>query len=276
MTKATDALREAAEWSRQAVQSPDHAVSVINEIEELTARILMNQSHSVEAYSSAGDAIFVNPAWQQLWGMEPREMQTYNMLHDENLHGKVTWESISKGFQGIAGPTPEACFSPEEIGMPGRERWTDGFIAPVMDSSERVARITLMLRDVSDMKFAMGEIKLLQDGLQTLQSQHEALTQRLEQLADKDKSNASIHRLARLPEKTELMTRAASLSRREKQIFKLLAADKSVKEIAFDLNLGSKSVYTYRSRLMYKLGLQTDVQAAAAYMELAEIAPEQL
>lgn len=53
-----------------------------------------------------------------------------------------------------------------------------------------------------------------------------------------------------------------TLSDREYEVMKLLAVGKSVKEIAGDLALSEKTVFTYRSRLLTKLGLSGDVEVA--------------
>jgi two-component system, NarL family, invasion response regulator UvrY len=63
--------------------------------------------------------------------------------------------------------------------------------------------------------------------------------------ADLDKNGAA------LPHET--------LSDREYEVMKLIAAGKSVKEIAGELSLGEKTVFTYRARLLEKLGLTGDV-----------------
>lgn len=52
------------------------------------------------------------------------------------------------------------------------------------------------------------------------------------------------------------------LSDREYEVMKLIATARSVKEIAIELNLGEKTVFTYRSRLLEKLGLRNDVEVA--------------
>jgi DNA-binding NarL/FixJ family response regulator len=52
------------------------------------------------------------------------------------------------------------------------------------------------------------------------------------------------------------------LSDREYEVMKLIAAAKSVKEIASELSLGEKTVFTYRARLLEKLGLKSDVEVA--------------
>jgi two-component system invasion response regulator UvrY len=52
------------------------------------------------------------------------------------------------------------------------------------------------------------------------------------------------------------------LSDREYTVMKLIAAAKSVKEIANELSVGEKTVFTYRARLLKKLGLKGDVEVA--------------
>jgi two-component system invasion response regulator UvrY len=53
-----------------------------------------------------------------------------------------------------------------------------------------------------------------------------------------------------------------TLSDREYEVMKLIAAARSVKEIAAELALGEKTVFTYRARLLEKLGLKSDVEVA--------------
>jgi two-component system, NarL family, response regulator NreC len=52
----------------------------------------------------------------------------------------------------------------------------------------------------------------------------------------------------------------AGLSRREREVFQLLAEGRSAKQIAVDLELSVKTVEAYRRRLMGKLGLQNVVE----------------
>jgi len=53
-----------------------------------------------------------------------------------------------------------------------------------------------------------------------------------------------------------------ALSDREFEVMKLIAAGRSVKEIAAQLSLGEKTVFTYRARLLEKLALKSDVDVA--------------
>lgn len=53
-----------------------------------------------------------------------------------------------------------------------------------------------------------------------------------------------------------------SLSEREFEVMKLIANGKSVKEISRTLSLSEKTIFTYRSRLLVKLSLSSDVDIA--------------
>ena len=57
------------------------------------------------------------------------------------------------------------------------------------------------------------------------------------------------------------------LSDREFQVMQMLVAGKCVKEVAADLALSPKTVSTFRTRLMGKLGLRNDVELARYAME---------
>jgi len=53
-----------------------------------------------------------------------------------------------------------------------------------------------------------------------------------------------------------------ALSKRELEVLKLIAAGKTIKEIACELLLSAKTVATYRARLSEKMGLTTNVELA--------------
>ena len=67
-----------------------------------------------------------------------------------------------------------------------------------------------------------------------------------------------IGRTDRLPHET--------LSGRESDVLRGLMAGKSIKEIAEDLSLSSKTVSTFRSRILVKIGVRNDIDLAL-YME---------
>jgi DNA-binding NarL/FixJ family response regulator len=58
-----------------------------------------------------------------------------------------------------------------------------------------------------------------------------------------------------------------TLSDREYQVMKMLAAGKTVKEVAAELSLSVKTVSTYRTRILEKLGLTSNVDIARFAMK---------
>jgi DNA-binding NarL/FixJ family response regulator len=54
----------------------------------------------------------------------------------------------------------------------------------------------------------------------------------------------------------------AALSNRELQVLRMIAAGKTIKEIAGELSLSEKTIATYRSRLSEKMGLSSNVELA--------------
>jgi DNA-binding NarL/FixJ family response regulator len=57
------------------------------------------------------------------------------------------------------------------------------------------------------------------------------------------------------------------LSDREYQVMKMLASGKTVKEVAAELSLSVKTVSTYRTRILEKLGLASNVEIARFAMK---------
>lgn len=70
-------------------------------------------------------------------------------------------------------------------------------------------------------------------------------------------------------EKSEQAHPIESLSKREFEIFSLIAAGKTPKEIAFELDLSPKTVSTYQSRIQSKLHLSNTAQLARYAFEYA-------
>jgi DNA-binding NarL/FixJ family response regulator len=66
----------------------------------------------------------------------------------------------------------------------------------------------------------------------------------------------------RQPQRTPEAPLHERLSHREYQVFRLLAAGRSVGEIAEQLVLSSNTVSTYRARILEKTGVRNDVELA--------------
>lgn len=67
-------------------------------------------------------------------------------------------------------------------------------------------------------------------------------------------------RLAELLDGSAPRSPHETLSHRELQVLRLVAAGRSLKQIAAELSLGEKTISTYRQRIAGKLGLSTNVE----------------
>jgi DNA-binding NarL/FixJ family response regulator len=147
-----------------------------------------------------------------------------------------------------------------DISMPGRS----GLEALVELKKQKPRLPVLMLSMFSEREYAVRALKGGAAGYLTKQSLGRELveavkkalaggryiTPALAELLAED-LHGQAHRLAH-----------HDLSDREFEVMKLIAAGKSVKQIAAELALGEKTIFTYRSRLLEKLGLTSDVDVA--------------
>ena len=61
------------------------------------------------------------------------------------------------------------------------------------------------------------------------------------------------------------------LTKREKEVFKLLVKNKTTKEIAYELNISEKTVRNHISNVMQKLGVKGRAAAVVELLKLNEI-----
>lgn len=123
----------------------------------------------------------------------------------------------------------------------------------------------LMLSIAPESEYAVRALKLGAAGYVSKQSVGAELVEAVRKVLDGGRyiTPALAERLA---EELQMGGRPGAaheqLSAREMQVLRLLARGANVKRIAGELSLGEKTVFTYRSRLLEKLGLQNDVEAA--------------
>jgi two-component system, NarL family, invasion response regulator UvrY len=147
-----------------------------------------------------------------------------------------------------------------DINMPGRS----GLEALVELKKLRPKLPVLVLSMFSEQEYALRTLKGGASGYVTKQSLGRDLVEAVKKaLAGGRYITPALAELlaaeldsgqGRLPHET--------LSDREYEVMKLIAAGKSVKEIASQLHLGDKTIFTYRARLLEKLGAKSDVDVA--------------
>ncbi len=147
-----------------------------------------------------------------------------------------------------------------DIAMPQR----DGLDVLKAAKSEHPKLAVLMLSTYPDRQYALRSLKLGASGY-------------LNKSADSEQMIAAIRKVAQgglfiTPAVAELLAGSIgagsnrptheALSHREYQVFMLLAAGRSVSEIAECLVLSSNTVSTYRARILEKTGTRNDVEIA--------------
>ena len=186
---------------------------------------------------------------------------------------------VRQGLQQILGDTPEmrvvgeATNGQEALDMVRAEAWDvvvldismpdhSGLDILKQLTSERPGLPVLVLSMYSEDQFAMRVLKAGARGYLTKESAPEELVKAIRKVV-----SGGTYVSACLAEKLAFDIGADSsklpheaLSDREFQVLRLIAAGKSVKEIAAELSLSVKTVSTYRARLLEKMNLETNAE----------------
>ncbi|MBD0372418.1 MAG: PAS domain S-box protein [Pyrinomonadaceae bacterium] len=128
-------------------------------------RVSLEQSPmSTQILSPDGFTIWVNYAWEKLWGVQLAQISHYNILEDRQLIDKGVMPFIRKAFEGEATEIPAILYDPEET-IPNAttnaepRRWVRGFIYPVKDEEGRVREIVLTHEDITESKLIEEELR---------------------------------------------------------------------------------------------------------------------
>jgi len=219
-----------------------------------------------------GNCVGLNNRWQELYHINYSGMKDYNMLNDPVIKTKHIWEAVRDSFEGVPGIVDENYFTPEEWNKPGRGCWTKGYALPLFKKSKKQEEQigeTLILEDVTRQKLLEEEVSKLKSRIEQIQTAQEKLLGQLSSLRESERSQ-DIPGLRTRPHLLKLHDESVSIPRREREVFEKLAEGWTVKEAAHQLNLGIKSVYTYRARLLKRLGLSSDVELALAWREIQD------
>ncbi len=248
------------------------AHSAIKQLERDVIKQIDAHRYGVILVDAEGNTIAINQQWQRLYLLPFQEVKDYNMLEDKNLQRKHIWSAIQGAFNGTDGVIEENYFSPVEWGKQGRSRWTEGHCLPIFGKEgkrEHLLGTALILNDVTELKQSVLEVERLRQMVTEMNSRQISVLSRLNMQTPAKQLSAKA-RPKTMPEAQSILERARSIPRREREIFELLASGYSVKEVADHLDLAAKSVYTYRARLMQRLGIGSSVELAIAWRELHE------
>jgi PAS domain S-box-containing protein len=141
-------------------QSPDR----VGRSEKLFRISLEQSPMSTQIFSPEGRTLWVNHAWEKLWGVTLDQIVGYNVLEDQQLVAKGVMPYIRKAFAGAATEIPPILYNPEETiphltvnKEPGR--WVRGFIYPVKDEAGAVREVVLTHEDITESKLIEEELR---------------------------------------------------------------------------------------------------------------------
>ncbi len=114
---------------------------------------------STQICAPDGRTLWVNRAWEELWGVTLAQLGEYNILADPQLVQKGIMPFIKKAFAGERSEIPPILYDPEET-IPNRSthaepgRWVSAFAFPVKDATGLVREVVLMHEDITARKRA--------------------------------------------------------------------------------------------------------------------------
>ncbi|HVF42845.1 MAG TPA: PAS domain S-box protein [Pyrinomonadaceae bacterium] len=132
--------------------------------EELFRAAFEQSPMSTQILSPDGRTVWVNRAWERLWGVTLEQLGDYNVLEDPQLEEKGIAPHLRRAFAGEAAELPAILYDPEET-IPNtsshREpaRWVRAFAFPVMDESGGLREVVLMHEDITARRRAEEEAR---------------------------------------------------------------------------------------------------------------------
>jgi DNA-binding NarL/FixJ family response regulator len=145
-----------------------------------------------------------------------------------------------------------------DLGMPGR-----GGLEVVRELRDRDIDIGVLVLSVHpEDQLAVGVIREGADGYMTKSSRPQDLIAAIRKIASGGKfvGPALAEQLALSVGRGRVANAAQELSPRELQVLRLITAGRKISDIARELSLDVKTISTYRSRILTKMGMQSNAE----------------
>ncbi len=255
----------------------EQAEQALKEMEKRMLRELDVHRYGILLFDADGNCVSANHQWSKLYELDMSSVKDYNSLEDKNVQSKDIWDAVKNAFSGTPGVVDEDYFSPAEWGKTGRSRWTEGHCLPIttdVDNGQSLLGVAIILNDITEMKRSLQEAERLRAQVSEVYNRQQELLRGFSSYRER-LLTASSARPKTMPGIDQLRKYGASVPKREQEVFDLLAAGCTVKEVAHVLDLAIKSVYTYRTRLMERLHLCSSVELAVAWRELHEVSGDE-
>jgi PAS domain S-box-containing protein len=122
--------------------------------EELFRSAFEQSPMSTQILSPDGRTIWVNRAWERLWGITLERLGDYSVLEDPQLEEKGIAPLLRRAFAGEPVELPAILYDPEETlphvtSNPEPGRWVRAFAFPVIDEAGLLREVVLMHEDIT-------------------------------------------------------------------------------------------------------------------------------
>ncbi len=102
----------------------------------------------IRIYAPDGTCLYVNPAWERMWGVTLDEIGGYNVLQDQQLVERGVMPYLRRAFAGEHVAVP--VFKYERTGAgPIPYRWIESTAYPLLDERGRVTLVVILGLDVT-------------------------------------------------------------------------------------------------------------------------------
>jgi PAS domain S-box-containing protein len=122
--------------------------------EELFRSAFEQSPMSTQILSPDGRTVWVNRAWERLWGITLEQLGDYSILEDPQLEEKGIAPLLRRAFAGESVELPAILYDPEETlphvtANPEPGRWVRAFAFPVIDEAGVLREVVLMHEDIT-------------------------------------------------------------------------------------------------------------------------------
>ena len=122
----------------------------MNAHDDIFRRVLEQSPLSIQVFDAAGNAVFANASWEQIWESRREDLDGYNILSDPQIEAMGLMPQIREAFEGKGTDLPPTRYDPQVNGKTGRPRWVTAVLYPLKDEKGVMNGVVLIHRDVTD------------------------------------------------------------------------------------------------------------------------------
>ncbi len=116
---------------------------------------------SIQIFRADGTCLLVNPAWEKLWRSRFRDLDDYNVLHDEQLKETGRMQAVRRAFAGEQVYIDAHLYTvqPESADQSAHSLWLRANLFPLRDDTGAVTHVVAIHEDITWWKEADDRLK---------------------------------------------------------------------------------------------------------------------